>query len=144
MTAEADDIFPSEITIIVSVTVLNDEFLAELHVQTEAKLVCDRCGKEFFKLLKGDVKTLFTFDRVKAGEDESGEIRWISPHDQELDITQDALDALYLCIPSKQLCMPDCCGLCPKCGIDLNKRQCQCSNEETDSRWDALKNIPFH
>ena len=143
MTNEAGDEFPHEIKIVVHVTVLGDEFLVETNVEGEVQLNCDRCGIEFLMPLKGELKSLFTSDRTKAEENDSGEIKWISPGDQELDVTQEVIDASFLSIPVKRLCKTDCRGLCPKCGADLNKKKCHCSEEEGDSRWDALKNITF-
>lgn len=41
--------------------------------------------------------------------------------------------------PMKPLCRPDCRGLCPGCGTDWNERECHCSRERSDPRWDALR-----
>ncbi len=39
-------------------------------------------------------------------------------------------------LPSAPLCSQDCRGLCPKCGADLNKTTCSCSD---DAEIRALK-----
>ncbi len=44
---------------------------------------------------------------------------------------------MYLEIPEKALCRPDCKGLCPRCGADLNQGPCLCP-PEADPRWTAL------
>ena len=36
------------------------------------------------------------------------------------------------------LCRPDCAGICPSCGTDLNAGSCNCTEEATDPRWAAL------
>lgn len=63
-----------------------------------------------------------------------------------LDANQDELDAgpalreeLLLALPDYPLCRPDCRGLCPQCGIDLNEGDCDCAEPTGDSRWDALR-----
>ncbi|MEA4815138.1 MAG: DUF177 domain-containing protein [Oscillospiraceae bacterium] len=38
------------------------------------------------------------------------------------------------------LCSPDCKGLCPRCGANLNLGPCGCK-KETDSRWSALDSL---
>ena len=48
----------------------------------------------------------------------------------QLDLTPDIRDALILSHPDRFLCSPNCKGLCPKCGIDLNIESCGC---ETDA-----------
>lgn len=41
----------------------------------------------------------------------------------------------------KHLCSENCKGLCPKCGCNLNERQCDCSNDNIDPRWTGLLEI---
>ena len=36
-------------------------------------------------------------------------------------------------------CRPDCKGLCPHCGQDLNLGSCDCRNEAIDPRWAGLQ-----
>ena len=36
-------------------------------------------------------------------------------------------------------CRPDCKGLCPQCGQDLNMGSCDCQNEVVDPRWAGLQ-----
>jgi uncharacterized protein len=38
-------------------------------------------------------------------------------------------------------CRPDCKGLCPQCGQDLNLGPCNCQNEVIDPRWAALQEL---
>ncbi len=38
------------------------------------------------------------------------------------------------------LCRPDCKGLCPRCGRDLNQGACACPPER-DERWSALREL---
>jgi uncharacterized protein len=44
-----------------------------------------------------------------------------------------------LSLPSSPVCRPDCKGLCPHCGQDLNEGSCDCHTEAVDPRWAALK-----
>ena len=44
-----------------------------------------------------------------------------------------------MALPMKPLCKPDCKGLCPSCGKDLNLGACGCTHETIDPRWEALK-----
>ena len=50
-------------------------------------------------------------------------------------------DALLLELPAAPLCRPDCAGLCPTCGIDRNVASCDCTTEELDPRWAALRSL---
>ncbi|MBI1885524.1 MAG: DUF177 domain-containing protein [Chloroflexi bacterium] len=42
--------------------------------------------------------------------------------------------------PLNPLCRPDCRGLCPRCGLNLNERSCKCP-PQPDSRWEALAKL---
>jgi uncharacterized protein len=39
-------------------------------------------------------------------------------------------ELLLVELPKKPLCSPDCKGLCPGCGVDLNHETCRCRPEE--------------
>ena len=59
----------------------------------------------------------------------------------QLDLSGWARDALVLELPDKILCRPDCAGLCPVCGRDLNLEPHVHEDEEPDSRWAALSEL---
>ncbi len=50
-------------------------------------------------------------------------------------------DAIGLEIPLNPLCRPDCAGLCPRCGADLNEGMCDCPPDQGDPRWSALREL---
>jgi len=74
----------------------------------------------------------------------------------EVSLGRDDLDAFYyddpavsvspiveeriqMAVPMKPLCRPECRGLCPQCGNDLNVSECNCVVDEIDPRWRALE-----
>ncbi len=52
-----------------------------------------------------------------------------------------ARDAIALSLPETILCRPDCAGLCPECGRDLNLEPHTHEHVETDPRWEALERL---
>ena len=50
-------------------------------------------------------------------------------------------EQIYLAVPMKFLCKPDCLGLCVRCGADLNEAECGCPRQQEDPRWASLKFI---
>jgi uncharacterized protein len=42
-------------------------------------------------------------------------------------------------LPAQILCRPDCAGLCPVCGKDLNVEPHEHEEERVDDRWAALQ-----
>ena len=54
-----------------------------------------------------------------------------------------AREVLYLgsAIVFPPLCKPDCKGLCPQCGKNLNEGKCGCSARQVDPRLEILKKL---
>lgn len=61
-------------------------------------------------------------------------------HDQ-LDLEPLVREAILLELPEAPLCRPDCAGLCPTCGVDLNTATCACAAPPSDARWGALDDL---
>jgi uncharacterized protein len=72
-----------------------------------------------------------------------------SPYVQDgvLDLRAWARDALSLTVPTQVLCRPDCAGLCPVCGADLNEAgragADHVHEQEPDPRWAKLSELRF-
>lgn len=62
---------------------------------------------------------------------------------EELDLRRWAHDALALALPAQILCRPDCAGLCPRCGANLNDDPSHAHEPEKDPRWAALDALRF-
>jgi uncharacterized protein len=58
-----------------------------------------------------------------------------------LDLGAWSRDAVALALPDKILCRPDCAGLCPMCGKNLNEEPHEHEEEQSDSRWAALERL---
>jgi uncharacterized protein len=61
--------------------------------------------------------------------------------DDRLDLSAWARDAIALELPEQILCGPDCAGLCPVCGKDLNLEPHEHAEQELDPRWQALESL---
>jgi uncharacterized protein len=77
----------------------------------------------------------------QATNPESDEMRTPYLDNDRLDLSAWARDALALELPDKILCKPDCAGLCPVCGKDLNVEPHDHGEPEPDSRWSALAEL---
>ena len=65
--------------------------------------------------------------------------------DLEVDLTDDVREELLLAVPSCFYCAPDCKGICPMCGANLNHASCACDKrqaatepDDAPSPWDQL------
>ena len=63
--------------------------------------------------------------------------------DGELDVAAWARDALALTLPAQITCTPECAGLCPQCGANLNEDPDHGHEAPPDPRWSKLSEIRF-
>ena len=99
---------------------------------------CDRC----FELTTQERETEFFHILVRElsdEEDEDGE--FVVVPDDQLDLDQLLTEDILLDLPSKFLCSPDCKGLCPICGKNLNQGDCGCEKDTVDPRLAILKEL---
>ena len=77
--------------------------------------------------------------------DQPGDVEELrSPYVEQdvLDLRAWARDALALALPVQLLCRPDCAGLCPVCGVDLNEAGPEHAHERApDPRWAKLSEL---
>ena len=59
----------------------------------------------------------------------------------QIDLSRMVKENILLEAPIAPLCRPDCAGLCPICGTDLNVASCDCVTVEVDPRWQALSQL---
>jgi uncharacterized protein len=57
-------------------------------------------------------------------------------------LLEDAVrEQVLLALPGRMLCQQDCQGLCPQCGANRNRTNCDCVQPAVDSRWKALADL---
>jgi uncharacterized protein len=61
--------------------------------------------------------------------------------DDQIELTAWARDAIALALPDQILHDPDCAGLCPVCGKDLNVEPHTHDEVASDPRWSALEGL---
>lgn len=76
--------------------------------------------------------------RLPPPEDSSA---FIIDENHILDVEEAIRQYALLALPLKPLCQPQCAGLCPNCGWNLNQGPCQCPAPLPDPRWAALRDL---
>lgn len=81
--------------------------------------------------------------REYQAEDPEGddELESVYVADDRLDLSAWGRDAVVLALPDKILCQPDCAGLCPVCGKNLNREPHGHEGQESDPRWAGLAEL---
>ena len=59
-----------------------------------------------------------------------------------IDLSYAIADAVVMDTPFVVLCRPDCAGLCPTCGANLNEASCTCADKLEDD-YAASDSNPF-
>jgi uncharacterized protein len=106
--------------------VVSSELIVKGIVAADIRLECGRCV-EFFS-------TTVTDDDFLQGYDISGGV-------ETVDVTGDIREAVLLSVPHYPVCQPDCKGLCPQCGRNLNTGSCACRPASPGGRWGALDGL---
>jgi uncharacterized protein len=132
-----DVLIPDDVT--VSVDRVAGGFL--VNIDAEAKLYgpCARCLNE--AVLEVHVEQQEFAPTAKSGWEETELSAFIK--DLVVDLSALVREAVVLALPAQVVCSPECKGLCPQCGRDLNKGRCDCTTVEIDERWSRLKDLTF-
>ena len=101
-------------------------------VSASALCRCDRCGREFTR----DFSVPMEFPLAEDLQDEE-DPDYFPIVEDGVDLDEIVTTAFVLELDSKLLCRPDCRGLCPRCGRNLNDGPCDCV-PEADPRLAVL------
>jgi len=96
---------------------------------------CIRCLRDFEQPFSVELGEVLAYE----GQEGAEEGYQISADHAHLEPV--VRDAVVLEMPLHPLCRPDCKGLCPVCGSDLNNVDCGHKTERTDLRWEPLAQL---
>lgn len=109
------------------------------------ELVCDRCLEayefpieETFEVLLLPRKSL-NIEEEKELEQEEMEVSFYE--ESFISFYNILMEEIILALPFRNLCQVDCKGLCPNCGVNLNKEKCQCKIFKKTSPFAVLKGL---
>jgi len=120
------------------------DVVAPVHYDLLAKMVSGGT------LIEGKVRTRVTGSCGRCLEPVTREIEnsgvclfYETLEEDELDITEDVRAEMLVELPMNLLCTEECRGLCPRCGANLNRGNCNCHGDDNnpDSRWGALDKL---
>ncbi len=95
---------------------------------------CNRCLKSFLSKLEVSFTEYF---QEGHGSSNYQDVNWYQG--DEIDLTEVVRENLLLALPIKVVCSESCQGLCPVCGVNLNKTTCSCNTHQVDPRLAVLK-----
>lgn len=101
------------------------------------EMPCDRCGET----TRRECPRTFSHVLVRELSSEQDDDAFVAVPEERLDLDELLREDILLDLPSKFLCSPDCKGLCPRCGKNLNEGPCGCDSREIDPRLEILKSL---
>lgn len=115
-------------------TNVDEDIVLDAKGETEVELPCSRCLTPI--KVKIDFKLNEKFSRTGVLNEEtetfSGDC---------IDLTDVVRRNIIATLPMKVVCKDNCKGLCPKCGQDLNIKQCDCDTTCFDPRFESLRTL---
>jgi len=118
-------VYREPIRVNVLVNLVGRTLLVQGKLISSAVLECSRCLKTFNHPIQvGD----YTYTKE------------VKP-DETVDLTGSIREDIILSLPMKRLCLPECKGLCPVCGQDLNLSRCDCHKSPGLNPFSGLDNL---
>jgi uncharacterized protein len=102
----------------------------------ETTLDCVRCLRSFNHYIDWEMTELYAFNEKSISD--SG---LVVPEDAQIDLEPLIREYALLEIPINPICKPDCKGLCPVCGQDLNARDCGHRPDFDGSTFSGLREL---
>jgi uncharacterized protein len=116
-------------------------FAGDLKTRTMA--ICARCAEEFD--VAGDRPFRYVLSPKVIGYDgddaRAEDLEFSLYEGEEVDLSPLIREQVLLALPTRPLCREDCRGLCPHCGVNLNRATCKCRVETLDPRLESLSSI---
>lgn len=115
----------------------SESFILTADCFAKVKTRCSRCMKDIVV----DIEFPLSENLIQDSGDEFVDDDVIVFDGTSFDLDDIVLDDFLMNTSGHYLCNDDCKGLCPKCGIDLNEGECNCSDNDVDPRWAGLLDI---
>ena len=101
------------------------------------KQQCRRCLEPVEGQMGHELTLVFVAADEMGAEDDDGV--HVYGQGTEIDLSNAVLEEVVFAVDPYVICKSDCKGLCSRCGTNRNKQTCNCTEDHTDSRWEALR-----
>ena len=112
-----------------------EKIRARGQIRTVLSLRCVNCLENYelkvnskFDIILFPVYLIKSTDTALTTDD----MEYIFFDGDEIDLEKILMEQVNLFIPFNPVCSPDCKGICPNCGVNLNHERCQCEYPRTD------------
>lgn len=120
----------------VRVTRTPQGLLVQVKMHASVIAECVRCLTNYAHILNVDFSELYAFDQRSVTDS-----NLILPEDGKIDLEPLLREYMLLDFPINPICKPDCKGLCPICGENLNLHTCNHDLQDDDERLSGLRSL---
>ncbi len=130
-----------------SLSKVGREIFLKGSISTEMELICSRCLEPLNYKIRSKISSRYVPGQEAGNQDTDVELHASDIEveyysDGRIDLTQTVYDQMMLSLPLARLCREDCQGICSQCGVNRNKKNCQCSDKGSiDPRLAVLKTL---
>ena len=129
---------------------IGDMVEIEGSITTVVRLSCGRCLQSFEMPVESSFALTYKqtepdTDKGSANQEEleltAEDMGLIYHPGEEINLQNEIQEQVVLAFPLRTLCKPDCKGLCPQCGADLNNEECDCDRSPPAGKFAVLKKL---
>ncbi len=131
--------FVEAVKVDLEVSFTGEFYVGQGKAQTRLEFACSRCLTPHAFPLVVPLDLIMMEAKTQAPDDLKDDALLVEQG--EVDIGPGLMAAIFSVIPLNPLCDPDCRGLCAGCGVNKNLQSCQCSEDDIDPRWGALRKL---
>jgi len=131
----------------ITVTNTGQLLLVRGKMTATARVECARCGEAVECAVDAPIEEEFSIrgpEGAPVGPGDTIDVEEPAAAafaDNMLDLTELLRQQLLLSLPLSPLCRPDCKGICPDCGKNLNEGPCGCAEAPAESPFAVLESL---
>jgi len=142
--------FPAPVKTALSAQQIGDMVEIKGSISTAVRLNCGRCLQSFETPVESSFALTYKqtepdTDKGSSNQEEleltAEDMGLIYHQGEEINLQNEIQEQVVLTFPLRALCKPDCKGLCPQCGADLNNEECDCNQTPHAGKFAVLKNL---
>jgi uncharacterized protein len=122
-----------------TLTAMDAKVLVRGEMKVTMQRVCDRCAEPYDRQYVMTFEETFTDQRGDDKDDDSLDAYPFA--NEQIDLQRMLQDCIVLQLPTASLCTQDCKGLCPVCGVNLNRASCNCGAKDQFGPFGVLAGL---
>jgi uncharacterized protein len=138
---EESTVFFQPVHVEMSVKKVGEEVFIKGRIKTILSFVCSRCLVPYEFPVDSHFDLVYLPEELEQAKDEldSDDLNTSFYYSRRIDLREVVLEQFNLTFPVKPLCSENCQGICPVCGRNINRGECSCLKDDSDSRLEKLK-----